>query len=273
MTRLAACLTIGLLILFTGCAPTRYPPGYHEKASSAPTFGSGGHEKRGNPYVIYGKRYYPLASAEGYNETGIGSWYGKKFHGKKTANGETYNMYAMSAAHTTLPLPSTVLVTNLENGKSVQVRVNDRGPFVKDRLIDLSYSAAQALGYTEQGTARVRVEIVGQPVTPKQKNSLSHKQAAVSVLPAKAIKETNAGKNIFKQAYVQVGAFSEQKRADGVVSVLQPNLKENHPPLKVIMIANIYRVRLGPFDLDKDALTALQHVRNNGYDTAMIIHD
>ncbi len=115
--------------------------------------------KGNNPfYEVYGERYYVLSSSKGYSEKGIASWYGKKFHGKLTSNGETYNMYDMTAAHKTLPLPSTVKVTNLRNGRSVIVRVNDRGPFVDDRLIDMSYAAAKKLDMIQSGTTRVKVE-------------------------------------------------------------------------------------------------------------------
>lgn len=114
--------------------------------------------KIGKPYRINGVTYYPLQSSEGYRRKGIASWYGSDFHGKKTANGEIYNMYAMTAAHPTLPLPTWVRVTNLENGRNILVRVNDRGPFLRGRLIDLSYTAASKLGMAEQGTAPVLVE-------------------------------------------------------------------------------------------------------------------
>ncbi len=110
------------------------------------------------PYTVRGEKYYPLQSAVGYNEEGIASWYGPGFHGKKTANGETFNQNAMTAAHTVLPLGTMVRVTNLENGKDITVRINDRGPFVHDRLIDLSRRAAEKLDMRTQGTAQVRVE-------------------------------------------------------------------------------------------------------------------
>lgn len=113
--------------------------------------------KIGDPYNIKGKRYYPKEDLN-YSETGIASWYGPNFHAKQTANGERYNQYAMTAAHRTLPLPTVVKVTNLENGRSVIVRINDRGPFAKNRIIDLSYGAAKKLGMIKQGTAKVKVE-------------------------------------------------------------------------------------------------------------------
>lgn len=117
----------------------------------------------GNPdsYTVLGRTYHVLDSAEGYRREGIASWYGEKFHGRRTSSGEPYDMYALTAAHKTLPLPTHVRVTNLENGRSLIVRVNDRGPFKDDRLIDLSYAAAYRLGYLDSGTARVRVEVVG----------------------------------------------------------------------------------------------------------------
>lgn len=110
------------------------------------------------PYTVMGQRYVPVTSDIKMNQTGIASWYGKQFHGNKTAIGETYNMHAMSAAHPTMPLPSYARVTNLENGRSVVVRVNDRGPFLYNRVMDLSYAAATALDYANKGTARVKVE-------------------------------------------------------------------------------------------------------------------
>ena len=110
------------------------------------------------PYTVMGSRYFPIQDARTYNMTGTASWYGTKFHGRDTANGETFDLYGMTAAHKTLPLPSYVKVTNLENGRSVTLRVNDRGPFYSDRIIDLSFAAAKKLGYAEKGVARVSVE-------------------------------------------------------------------------------------------------------------------
>jgi rare lipoprotein A len=118
------------------------------------------HFKVGSPYRINGRWYHP-AVVSSYQETGIASWYGSSYHGRLTANGELYDMYALSAAHPTLQLPSVVRVTNLENGRSLVLRVNDRGPFVKNRLIDLSWAAARELGFERQGLARVHVTFLG----------------------------------------------------------------------------------------------------------------
>ncbi|MFC2953159.1 septal ring lytic transglycosylase RlpA family protein [Marinicaulis aureus] len=150
---------IPLLLLALAAACTTTP----RQASS----GGGGdpHYKVGKPYKVKGKTYYP-AEDPNYSKVGVASWYGSQFHGRLTANGEIFDMNRLSAAHTTLPLPSMVEVTNLENGRSVVVRLNDRGPFVGDRIIDMSREAARELGFEEQGTARVRVRYAGRaPLT------------------------------------------------------------------------------------------------------------
>ena len=128
--------------------------------SGPPHAGPGPHFKIGQPYKINGQWYHPAFVTE-YEATGVASWYGESYHGRSTANGETYDMYALTAAHPTLQLPSVVEVLNLENGRSLILRVNDRGPFVDDRLIDLSYAAARELGFERQGLARVQVRYLG----------------------------------------------------------------------------------------------------------------
>jgi len=150
-------LPVLLLLLLAACTAPAPPP----TPSSVPpaTTGSGPAWQR--PYTVMGRTYQPLPSHQGYSETGIASWYGRDFNGHKTSNGETYDMYAMTAAHKTLPLGVSVRVTNLQTGRQVVVRVNDRGPFVKGRLIDLSYAAACKLGIDKTGTGRVRVEALG----------------------------------------------------------------------------------------------------------------
>ena len=147
MSSLMLCMvTLGLFVL-AGCQ------GGHDAAKP-------GHFKVGKPYQINGEWYYPRM-VDRYRETGVASWYGHPFHGRKTANGEVYDMHGMTAAHPTLPLPSIARVTNLENGKSITVSVNDRGPFAKKRLIDLSRRAAWELGFKDQGTAEVEVVYLG----------------------------------------------------------------------------------------------------------------
>lgn len=153
------------------------------------------------PYVIYGKTYYPIPSAYGYEEKGVASWYGPKFHGRKTSNGETYDMYGLTAAHKILPMNTQVLVKNLDCGKEIVLRVNDRGPFVKDRIIDLSFGAAKALGLDGPGTARVQVTALGEAerTTPGD-------QGQKRFLPYQNFNEG--------EFFVQIGAFTNKENAD-----------------------------------------------------------
>jgi len=166
----AACLAIFMALALSACVagpgPDRSagratPPGGIYAPEHAPPAKPG---KVGRPYSINGVWYTPAAAPD-YDETGIASWYGPKYHGRPTATGETYDMNGMTAAHTTLPLPSRVRVTNLENGASLTLTVNDRGPFVGDRIIDVSRAAAERLGFRHQGMARVRVQVIGARAT------------------------------------------------------------------------------------------------------------
>ncbi|MBC7167316.1 MAG: septal ring lytic transglycosylase RlpA family protein [Phenylobacterium sp.] len=159
--RAAAVLSLAALTLAACAAPTpRLATRLPEAGGAKPPSGAGGRYKVGKPYQVGGVWYVPKEDPN-YNRVGIASWYGPQFHNKATANGETFDMNAMTAAHTTLPLPSLVEVTNLENGRKVIVRVNDRGPFVGDRIIDLSKAAARELDFERKGLARVRVRYVG----------------------------------------------------------------------------------------------------------------
>jgi len=160
--QLCAAICAVLALLLTGCGmPNLNPFHYLNPFAYFPgsTSESGG-VRGSKSYTVNGKTYYPLKSAQGYRQEGIASWYGKKFHGRKTASGERYNMYAMTAAHKTLPLNTTVRVTSLRTGRAIHVRINDRGPFVGGRIIDLSYTAAKNLGIITTGTGRVRVEAI-----------------------------------------------------------------------------------------------------------------
>ncbi len=155
------------------------------------------------PYVIERRTYYPLPTAEGYSEKGLASWYGKKFHGRKTANGETYNMYGHTAAHKTLPMNTMLLVKNLSNGKSTVVRINDRGPFVRKRIIDLTHTAAKELGILKQGTGQVEIVALGEELkkTTQAKTKTKQKRKLV---------HQDFNKGIF---YIQVGAFEHKQNA------------------------------------------------------------
>ncbi|HZT01436.1 MAG TPA: septal ring lytic transglycosylase RlpA family protein [Steroidobacteraceae bacterium] len=182
----------------------------------------------GNPpfYQVDGKRYYVLATAAGYDETGVASWYGPNFDGLQTSDGDRYDMYAMTAAHKTLPLPCYVRVTNLSNGRSIVVKINDRGPFVANRIIDLSYVAAAKLDMLKTGTALVEVRTI----TPETPSILT--RVAESPPPT---------------LYVQVGAFTAQANAERVVSRLHAAGLAGAfifgPP---VTRSRLYRVRIGP---------------------------
>lgn len=193
--------------------------------------------KYGNPeqYEVFGKRYYTLTSAEGYREKGIASWYGTKFHGRRTSSGETYDMYEMTAAHKTLPLPSYAEVTNLENGRKVIVKVNDRGPFHGNRLIDLSYSAATKLGIVAKGTGLVEVRTI----TPGKLQKTALSPEADKTTPEKPV-----GSALM---FLQVGAFSSRSRAEQVKNRLQQDFTDNIiiEPFEAVQ-GTLYRVRMGP---------------------------
>jgi len=184
----------------------------------------------GNPpfYDVFGRRYYVLASADGYLERGVASWYGPTFHGGNTSSGEPYDMYAMTAAHKTLPLPCYARVTNLRNGKNVVVRINDRGPFVANRLIDLSYTAAARLDMLREGTTLVEVRTL----SPSVPDVLTRSSAQ----PPPAL-------------YVQAGAFADQQNAQRLLTRLQAaGLERAFIALPPQSGAHLYRVRLGPVE-------------------------
>jgi len=255
---------------------------------AVPTLHTGAY--KANPYTVLGKTYFPLNDSKRYVATGTASWYGTKFHGQNTANGEVYDLYGMSAAHKTLPLPAYVRVTNLDNNRTVVLRVNDRGPFYSDRIIDLSYAAAKKLGYAETGTARVRVEGIdpqewwaqrGQPaplmlnqprvaqarpaLTPStgtvEQYTPPPQQHAVAALPV----QMDAKKNASAQAsglYLQVGAFANPDAAELLRSKLSSMVTA--PAFTSPIVRNqqtLYRVRLGPINSQGEAQKVQDNVR------------
>ncbi|MBF0303573.1 MAG: septal ring lytic transglycosylase RlpA family protein [Desulfamplus sp.] len=187
------------------------------------------------PYKIKGKYYYPLANARGFVQQGIASWYGEQFHGRKTANGETYNMYGVSAAHKTLPLGTWVRVYNLENSKTLDVRINDRGPFVTGRIIDLSYKAAQMLGVAGPGTAQVKVVALGEATGSDQTGRVVYRPV-----------------DYFKGNFtVQVGAFTVRRNAQMEKIKFGKKYINSHINEYTDARGKFYRVRVGRFrDLD-----------------------
>ena len=192
----------------------------------------------GNPesYVVRGRRYYVMRSSHGYVERGIASWYGTKFHGRRTSSGETYDMYKMTAAHKTLPLPTYVRVTNLENGRSVVVKVNDRGPFHENRLIDLSWAAAAKLGILGKGTGLVEVRAIDprhpEPRTLHASSSKDDRDSAGSRATVKP------------RLFLQVGAFASRANAERLLRRL--GLEQAFIVPGYSRQRRIYRVRIGP---------------------------
>jgi len=212
--------------------------------------------KAGNPdsYVVLGKRYHVMKSSRGYVERGIASWYGKKFHGHKTSNGEVYNMYAMTAAHKTLPIPTYVQVTNLNNGKQVIVRVNDRGPFHENRIIDLSYAAASKLGISGHGTGMVELRAIepGEPATQPTR-------IAQNTPPAKPAAPASPPATTPHRLYLQLGSFISRDNAESLRARLAlNNVARAAVEESTVDRRPIYRVRVGPLgsvaEADKLAL-------------------
>ena len=209
-----------------------------------------------SPYTVLGKTYQLMESKENYQETGIASWYGSKFHGHRTSSWEPYDMLKMTAAHKTLPLPSYVKVTNLENQQTVTVRVNDRGPFHDDRIIDLSYAAAHLLGMTEKGTAQVKVEII--TLSPPPSDAAI--QLAINSQIARPMARPNNGK-----LYLQIGAYKELSTALDMQTQIIPLTKTPVSISRITTPKNVlHRVQIGPFKQWKEleTLTSLIKEKN-----------
>jgi peptidoglycan lytic transglycosylase len=241
-------LTSSVFVLFLffftfSCAPKPTPP---KKPA--------GHPK---PYRIGSTWYQPIPSAHDFKQTGIASWYGKKFHGRKTSNGEIYDMYAMSAAHKTLPLGTWVRVHNKKNGKEIDVRINDRGPFIQGRIIDLSYKAANTLGIVADGTAPVEIIALGERSEKKK-----HTGVAVTYKPA----DFYTGNFTF-----QVGAFKDRKNALRLKQKLDKSYRNAHITTWKNGEDIFYRVRVGKYTslkkISEDEAIMLQ----NGFKDVMII--
>ncbi len=223
------------------------------------------HQATGKPYQIMGKRYVPLRDNKDYKTQGLASWYGRKFHGNSTAIGEPYDMYAMSAAHPTLPLPSYARVTNLDNGKSVVVRVNDRGPFHPGRIIDLSYTAAYKLDILK-GVTPVEVAAVLPETAPTSFAALSDSVALPpSPLPTEA---QSPGKQMVGQRseaaiYLQLGAFSTPASADGLMARVSARLSRAFPGVMRLEQNGLLKVQAGPFDSEADATLAAVEIERD----------
>lgn len=202
-----------------------------------------------SPYTVNGMTYEVLPSLAGYRERGLASWYGTKFHGQLTSNGEVYDLYAASAAHKTLPIPCYARVTNLDNGRSIVVRVNDRGPFHNDRLIDLSYGAAVKLGFMESGTAPVEVEVIQLAGIDDRRGTL-----------------------FGNYRYVQLGAFGSETSAERLRTELAALVTS---PVAVSPVdsggSRLYRVRIGPVASAEELEQVQRRLADNGYSGTQLL--
>lgn len=282
---------IAATLLLAGCASFSDRRAAEEQGRRV---AAGGIYKIGTPYEIEGDWYYPQEDTT-YDNTGIASWYGSKFHGRRTANGEIFDMDLLTAAHPTLPMPVRAKVTNLENGRSVVVRINDRGPFAKDREIDMSRHAADVLGFKEKGTAQVRVQYLGRaplydsagrlikrqepdrfiaekPITPKEDSRVAAAPIEpVDVLTADGKKLAKPEPDVEEKRYaVQVGVFSMRQNAEA----LQAKLKA-FSPVKIVEVkmggATLYRVKIGGANIRADARSTLERLAAAGHTDAVII--
>lgn len=220
------------------------------------------HRYANRPYAVLGKSYTPLTQTGTYKKQGVASWYGKKFHGEKTSIGEIYDMYGMTAAHTTLPIPSYARVTNLQNNKSVVVRVNDRGPFMHERIIDLSYTAASKIGIIGSGQGQVEVESLSAddyaaaPIAPLYK-------APIEVTPLDTDTPPLSAKG---KVYLQLGAFSSQSGAESFLDTMRSKLSDTGKQLSLLHKNGMVKVRIGPYaNADTARATALKLADRLGF--------
>ena len=272
-----AALTLLLLAsVLAGCsgAPTR--PAADTSSIINPERGT-----RGNPpsYEVAGQRYFVMNTSDGYREQGVASWYGRDFHGRATSSGEIYDMNLLTAAHKTLPLPTWVEVTNLNNGRRIIVKVNDRGPFVSGRIIDLSQRAASDLGMLEAGTARVQVRALGAPAVGSTGPTVADQGASSSrgfsiISDAQAADSIASDQTPYRPYYIQVGAFSDRNNAEK----LARQLKNDGFGNSFVLTSSggrdrLHRVRVGPLqpsefgrvraDLEDAGLSDLSVVQDN----------
>ena len=208
------------------------------------------HRFANRPYEVFGRSYTPLARVEAFRQRGMGSWYGRRYHGSSTSSGERYDMYAMTAAHPTLPIPSYARVTNLVTGRSVVVRVNDRGPFHSERIIDLSYTAAWKLGYVQAGSVLVQVESV-----------LPEGRTIATPAPAReepALPLASAGD---RGIFLQLGAFGSQANAENFRSRVMRDLAWLADTIQLRLVDGLYKLHLGPYRTQDEARGIAERIR------------
>ena len=221
------------------------------------------HRYANRPYVVLGKTYTPITVTGSFKERGIASWYGKKFHGQRTSSGEAYDMYAMTAAHPTLPIPSYVRVTNVATQKSVVVRVNDRGPFLHERVIDLSYTAAHKLGIIGNGSAEVEVaSLAGNTMTAPVaavEQVTSTPLPPADMPPKTAVAEQDAAGS--SNVYLQLGAFKSPEAAESFMAQMRAKLGDIGKQLSVFLKDGLTRVHLGPYANQNEARSSAEGLK------------
>lgn len=271
-------LVLALLVstLLSGCSSVpRVNPGDAATANAVPQFEQ--QPSRLNPpsYTVLGRTYHVLGSNNGYDAQGVASWYGPNFQSKSTSSGEQYNMYAMTAAHKTLRIPSYVLVTNMENGKQVIVRVNDRGPFVSNRIIDLSYAAAKKIGMIGRGTAMVDVRSITPDTPIPSSESIVSGAPTVAPIPAPAATASAASTTVNlphavwgQDVFIQVGAFGEMGH---VMTVRQRLAQAGITTVSVTPFGSLNRVRVGPVASLADYDRLMDQLRTIGFENAQMV--
>lgn len=276
---------LGAVFLLNACTYGRIDVGSDKYSQAAAIKSQGGVYKVGTPYKVLGSWYYPKEDYN-YSEVGVASWYGEDFHALTTANGEKYDMHTLTAAHKTLPLPSIVKVTNLENGRSLVLRINDRGPYAKNRIIDVSKRAAQLLGFQAKGTAKVRVEIMAKESKELKAALLGEDCDDDGATAVAAATGSNSGlaplqlvgsggkvQSYPKGSYfVQAGAYSKQSSAQEVSRKLE-GVGESNIYYVDVNGQKFYRVRIGPFSQQAAADASLNKVRNLGIYDAKVVQD
>lgn len=253
------------------------------------------------PYTVLGQTYTPMTALGPYRKRGVASWYGRRYHGQKTASGELYDMYAMTAAHPTLPIPSYARVTNLANGKSVVVRINDRGPFLSDRLIDLSYTAAYKLGVLGGGKTLVEVDSIFPDAGTPLHTNVAEKSAPVPAAPVLAPIETADAEELAdmptgqapptavpevpaaptsvvtittepKGVFLQLGAFGSRDNAESYLTKMQAQLDDTlAPSLHIYQKGGLFRVHAGPYANEMEARQAADHLNQSLGIRAMVV--
>lgn len=264
------------LLLITGCSQSRYSMNidsapiklrpYHEPQPVAVRY-EPYNVANFRPYRINGQFYTPLLTGKGHVEHGIASWYGQKFHGHSTANGEIFDMYELSAAHKTLPLPSFARITNLANQKTIIVRINDRGPFANDRILDLSFAAAKALDYLSTGTTPIRLEVLHvdehNMLTIGQTPSIPLSEYLSPAPHKNSVNDTQA--TPVKNAFIQLVSLSDANKAQQICRGITGNWQDR---CQVVTQDSTYKTLLGPFADEIEAKQALVEIRKMGFPEA-----